>query len=137
MKAIKLFISFLFILTIVACSTNDNSKQMEAKSKSQTSTSKELTTTSTQLTTQNPSSGSFTLTEISQHSIEGDCWLLINSKVYDVSKFTPNHPGGDAIFEGCGIDATELYFTRPMGSNTPHSEKAQAGLEKFYIGDLK
>jgi cytochrome b involved in lipid metabolism len=59
--------------------------------------------------------------------------------VYDVTKFieASKHPGGEAIVEGCGKDATVLFATRPMGSGTPHSEKAYGFLTSFYIGDLK
>jgi len=77
----------------------------------------------------------FTLENISLHNTEDDCWLLIDGKVYDVSNYS-GHPGGDTVFEGCGIDATELFETRPMGSGTPHSDDARQGLIEFYIGDL-
>ncbi len=33
------------------------------------------------------------LEEIADHNVQGDCWLLIHNKVYDVSKF--KHPGKD------------------------------------------
>ena len=78
-----------------------------------------------------------TLSEIAKHDNQDDCWLLIDGKVYDVTDFVGNHPGGEAILEGCGIDSTELYETRPMGSGTPHSDSAREGLENFYIGDLE
>lgn len=79
----------------------------------------------------------FTLEEIEAHSSEGDCWLVIDGKVYDVSEFVSSHPGGRAILEGCGKDATELFRTRPMGSGTPHSDRAWELLKRYYIGELK
>ncbi|MBU1202800.1 hypothetical protein KKH39_02025 [Patescibacteria group bacterium] len=81
----------------------------------------------------------YDMAEIAQHNNADDCWLLISGKVYDVTSFIAggNHGGGDAILEGCGIDATELYETRPMGSGTPHSDKARGFLEGFYIGDFR
>jgi len=79
----------------------------------------------------------YTMEEISLHNSIEDCWLLINGKIYDVTGFDTKHPGGRAVLAGCGIDSTELYETRPMGSGTPHSDKARTGLEKFYIGDLQ
>lgn len=72
----------------------------------------------------------------SKHDKKGDCWLLISDKVYNVSEFSA-HPGGEAILQGCGKDATELFETRPMGSKKPHSEKARELREKYYIGDLE
>jgi len=79
----------------------------------------------------------YTMDEIAQHNSKDSCWLLINDKIYDVTNMINGHAGGDAILEGCGIDSTELYLTRPMGSGTPHSPQAQSYLPKFYIGDLK
>ncbi|MBR9680748.1 MAG: cytochrome b5 domain-containing protein [Candidatus Altiarchaeota archaeon] len=77
----------------------------------------------------------YTLSDVSTHSTQGDCWIVLSGKVYDVSEFT-SHPGGEAILEGCGKDATTLFETRPMGSNTSHSEGAREKAEDFLIGTL-
>lgn len=79
----------------------------------------------------------FTLEDVAAHSSEDDCWMAIGGKVYDVTKNVGVHPGGKAMLEGCGKDATALFETRPMGSGTPHSDKARQYLAKAYIGDLK
>ncbi len=76
------------------------------------------------------------LSEVAEHNLRDDCWLVIHGKVYDVTDWIPIHPGGDAILEGCGKDASTLYETRPMGSGTPHSQSARDRLEDYYIGDL-
>lgn len=80
----------------------------------------------------------YDLAEIAKHNNKDDCWLLIENKIYDVTSFiaSGNHGGGEAILEGCGINATEFYKTRPMGSGTDHSAKAYGFLENYYIGDL-
>ena len=78
----------------------------------------------------------YTLDEIAQHNSEESCWMALDGKVYDVTPMLGGHGGGDSILEGCGIDGTELYDTRPMGSGTPHSDKARSFLPKFYIGNL-
>ena len=80
---------------------------------------------------------SYMLTDVATHAVATDCWLIINGKVYNVTDFINGHPGGQAILEGCGKDATSLFETRPMGSGTPHSSKANEKLSDFYIGDLK
>lgn len=77
-----------------------------------------------------------TLTEVSNHATKADCWMAVGGKVYDLTKYVPIHPGMDSIVEGCGKDATTLFETRPMGTQTPHSENARQVLERFYIGDL-
>lgn len=80
----------------------------------------------------------FSIADVEKHNTKEDCWLAIEGKVYDVSKFAMGgkHPGGEAILQGCGKDATVLFNTRPMGSGTPHSDKARDGLVNFIIGDL-
>ena len=34
------------------------------------------------------------LEELSKHTTEKDCYLLYNGKVYDVTEFLDEHPGG-------------------------------------------
>ena len=81
----------------------------------------------------------YTLDEIGQHNSKDDCWLAIEGKVYDVTSFVKGgfHPGKEAILQGCGKDATELFNTRPMGSKTPHSDIARKLMSKFLIGELR
>lgn len=79
---------------------------------------------------------SYTLTDVSQHTIPTDCWLILEDKIYNVSNFAEKHPGGEAVYRGCGQDATTLFETRPMGSGTPHSDKARSLLPNFFIGNL-
>ncbi len=74
---------------------------------------------------------------VAAHASADDCWMVINNNVYSVADYIASHPGGKAILEGCGKDATELFETRPMGSKTPHSDKAREIMAKYYIGDLK
>jgi cytochrome b involved in lipid metabolism len=78
----------------------------------------------------------YTMDEIVLHDNPEDCWLLIDGKVYEVTYFINNHPGGDAILAGCGKDATALFGTKGE-KGEPHSSRAEASLENFYIGDLQ
>lgn len=91
-----------------------------------------------QETQQEEQSQGYTLVEVEAHATGEDCWMAVDGKVYDITEFIAGgkHGGGDAVLEGCGKDATELYNTRPMGSGTPHSEMARGFLENYYIGDL-
>ncbi len=70
--------------------------------------------------------------EIKAHSTNGDCWIIIRGKVYDVSKYMDSHPGGfDIILENAnGKDATEEY------DDADHTKRAKEMLNKYYIGDL-
>ncbi|KAG0700081.1 acyl-CoA dehydrogenase/oxidase [Suillus ampliporus] len=55
----------------------------------------------------------FTLDDIAQHNKEGDLWLVIDSKVYDLSRFADLHPGGASVLYAdsvAGKDATQVFF---------------------------
>ena len=79
------------------------------------------------------SKNSISLDEFIKHNSKDDCWVLINNKIYDVTDFIPNHPGGvmPLISHG-GYDATMIYEKlHPKGT-----------IEKFlsddkFIGELK
>jgi L-lactate dehydrogenase (cytochrome) len=34
------------------------------------------------------------VSEVSKHSTAEDCWVVVNGKVYDLTTFAPEHPGG-------------------------------------------
>ncbi len=78
----------------------------------------------------------YSLEEVSKHNKSDDCWIVINRTVYDVTGFIAAGKHGKAILQGCGIDATELYETRPMGSKTPHSPTARSLLKNYSIGEV-
>ena len=49
----------------------------------------------------------YSLSEVSKHNKDGDRWIMIQGKVFDVSKFT-QHPGGEDKLEDVGgMDATK------------------------------
>lgn len=80
----------------------------------------------------------YTLEEISKHSSREDCWMAVEGKVYDVTKYIASgmHKGKDAILMGCGKDATSIYNNRPNGSGA-HSKLAREVMSKFAIGVVK
>lgn len=41
-----------------------------------------------------PASKVYTLADLKAHSTEADCWILVHGKVYDVTAFLDEHPGG-------------------------------------------
>ncbi|KKY23884.1 putative mitochondrial cytochrome b2 [Phaeomoniella chlamydospora] len=48
--------------------------------------------------------------EVSKHSTDQDCWLVIDNEIWDLTEFAPQHPGGAAIIlKYGGRDATEPY----------------------------
>ncbi|CDY47078.1 hypothetical protein BRARA_C01385 [Brassica rapa] len=62
----------------------------------------------------------FSSDEVSQHNKRDDCWLIISGKVYDVTHFMDEHPGGDEVFlSSAGKDATFDF------EDVGHSEDAR------------
>lgn len=74
-------------------------------------------------------SAAFTPAEIAQHNGASDCWMSISGKVYNVTSFIPNHPGGNSIISLCGKDATLMF-------NAIHDQSAFAVLPSLFVGDL-
>lgn len=73
----------------------------------------------------------YSCAEVAAHNKENDLWIVKDGKVYDITKYVDEHPGGvDTLAEVAGKDATYNY------NSVGHSEDAQAILEKFLIGKL-
>ena len=52
---------------------------------------------------------------VTQHDKPGDCWVVVDGNVLDVTNFIRRHPGGPvAIITFCGKDGTEAFNSRPM-----------------------
>ncbi len=48
--------------------------------------------------------------QVSRHNTRESCWVIIHGRVYDVTEFLPEHPGGpNVILKYAGRDATEEY----------------------------
>eukprot|EP00924_Labyrinthula_sp_SR-Ha-C_P002308 maker-scaffold_16-snap-gene-0.41-mRNA-1 protein AED:0.02 eAED:0.02 QI:82/1/1/1/1/1/3/45/532 len=53
----------------------------------------------------------FSRAEVAKHNKDDDCWVIIDNKVYDVTRFAPLHPGGERLLkEYGGQDVTEDFF---------------------------
>lgn len=78
-----------------------------------------------------------TAAEIAKHNSASDCWIIISSKVYDVTNYLNIHPGGPGqIIPYCGKDATDAFDTKNRNPSQPHSQTASGLLAAYYIGDL-
>ncbi|KAI3428204.1 hypothetical protein D9Q98_006584 [Chlorella vulgaris] len=77
-----------------------------------------------------PQAKTITLAECQGHMSDKDCWLVVDGKVYDVTPFLDEHPGGfDTLVSNSGKDATEDF------DEIGHSRAAKEMLAKYYIGD--
>ncbi|KAL5043098.1 hypothetical protein BDW71DRAFT_216539 [Aspergillus fruticulosus] len=73
----------------------------------------------------------YTLEQVKAHCTQDDVWIILHNKVYDVTKYLEDHPGGSAaLVEVAGADATEAF------EEIGHSDEAREQLEPYYIGDL-
>ena len=51
-----------------------------------------------------------TWNEVKKHNKESDCWIVVDGKVFDVTKYLNKHPGGPAILKRqAGRDASLHY----------------------------
>jgi len=74
--------------------------------------------------------------DVAKHAIESDCWVIVNSNVYNVTDYIPNHPAGpQAIIPLCGADATEAFNTR--NGKGPHPAKALETLQSMLVGTMQ
>ncbi|XP_020595551.1 cytochrome B5-like protein [Phalaenopsis equestris] len=69
--------------------------------------------------------------EVSFHNKRDDCWIIIKDKVYNVTTYVEEHPGGDAILNHAGGDSTEGFF------GPQHATRVFDMVDEFYIGDLQ
>lgn len=44
-----------------------------------------------------------------QHNKEGDLWVIVDSKVFDLSKFAPLHPGGLSVLLEDEVRKCHIY----------------------------
>jgi len=75
---------------------------------------------------------SYTLAKVKENNSASNCWTIINSNVYDLTKWAALHPGGPAVIRGlCGIDGTAAFTARHRNQSDP-----EATLESYLIGTL-
>lgn len=69
--------------------------------------------------------------EVKQHTNRNSLWFVIHNKVYDVTKFLDDHPGGEEVLlEQGGKNATEIF------EDVSHSADAKELMKKYLIGEL-
>lgn len=72
----------------------------------------------------------YTWKDVQEHSTMNNCWVVVNEKVYDVTEFIKEHPGGsEAILKHAATDVTEDYEM--------HSKDAQTRWKTLQIGQLQ
>ncbi|XP_004273260.2 cytochrome b5 type B [Orcinus orca] len=73
----------------------------------------------------------YRLEEVAKRNSPKEIWLAIHGRVYDVTRFLNEHPGGEEVLlEQAGGDATESF------EDVGHSSDAREMLKQYYIGDV-
>lgn len=73
---------------------------------------------------------SYSWDEVSKHNSLQDCWVVVEGKVYNVTQWVPQHPGGNIIGLAAGREATALVHSY-------HPPSVLTIIKKYYIGDLR
>lgn len=87
----------------------------------------------------NGAGGSITLSlqEIAKHNSINDCWMILGSKVYNITQDLQIHPAGaGTILSYCGKDGAKGFTTKDVGVGRNHSQNAYALLNNYYLGDI-
>ncbi|AQK62782.1 Cytochrome b5 [Zea mays] len=88
----------------------------------------------------------YSMKEAALHNTPDDCWVVVDGKIYDVTKYLEDHPGGaDVLLEAtgaaslvhfsctyypCGKDATEEF------DDAGHSKSAKELMQDYFVGEL-
>uniref|UniRef100_A0A8C8RDH8 Cytochrome b5 n=1 Tax=Pelusios castaneus TaxID=367368 RepID=A0A8C8RDH8_9SAUR len=73
----------------------------------------------------------YRLEEIQARNHSQSTWILLHHRIYDVTKFLEEHPGGEEVLrEQAGGDATESF------EDVGHSTDARTLSDSFIIGEL-
>lgn len=81
--------------------------------------------------------GEFTMDEVRKHSSIDDAWIVISDqrtgvkKVYDITAYVDEHPGGESILNNAGGDSTEGFH------GPQHPPTVLDVVEEYCIGTLK
>ncbi|KAG1143593.1 hypothetical protein G6F37_006676 [Rhizopus arrhizus] len=77
----------------------------------------------------------FTLKEIEAHNSLKSLWVIFNGRVYDITEFVKDHPGGDdLLLQYAGQDITEVMYDKDYHE---HSEASYEILQDYMIGKIE
>jgi cytochrome b involved in lipid metabolism len=77
----------------------------------------------------------YTIEQVAEHNSDESLWIVVDGKVYDVTEFASEHPGGQkALQNHAGQDATQAF-------NSISKHGLNSGLPDFmktmHVGNLK
>ncbi|CAF4950527.1 unnamed protein product [Pieris macdunnoughi] len=73
----------------------------------------------------------FTRNEVSRRNNKSDLLIIIDNRVYDLTKFQDDHPGGHEVFlQVAGQEASEMFH------DVGHSLDAKELMVKYCLGEV-
>lgn len=79
-------------------------------------------------------SATYTRSDVAKHNTRDDCWVIYDNRVFNVTEFLADHPGGEDVVLGyAGKDVGAIMKDKDMHV---HSRSAYGMLEDFVIGKL-
>jgi len=74
----------------------------------------------------------FTYSDVAEHNVKKNIYVVVHDKVYDATSFVDEHPGGEEVLMDVGgQDATEAF------EDVGHSDEAREVLDGLLVGKLK
>lgn len=70
--------------------------------------------------------------DVAKHNSTSDLWVVYNGRVYDITSYVDEHPGGEeVVVDVAGTDATEAF------DDIGHSDDAHEILKGLLIGKVE
>ena len=143
-KLLKRGLSVLLLLAAIASTTltfivGHSGAKVTWEDRVKASDSKRLSDLPEQdqaLVDQNLSAGviKLSISEIKKHNSRDDCWSIVSGKVYNLTSFVQQHPGGiELIASICGTDGTAAFSNQHGSSTKPNN--VLAGLLLGSLGE--
>jgi delta8-fatty-acid desaturase len=73
----------------------------------------------------------FTLAQVAEHNTKDDCWIVVDERAYDITRFVSKHPGGvGPVLNMAGKDATDVF------ANYHAARVYKTMLPAFLVGEV-
>lgn len=79
----------------------------------------------------------FNRKEVAKHDTAEDLWIILQNpdtqklRVYNITAYVEEHPGGQAILNNAGSESTKGFY------GPQHPSRVYDIIEDYYIGDLE
>ena len=79
-----------------------------------------------------PPASPYSPISVAKHNNQSDCWAIINGKIYNLTSWIGQHPGGpENILSICGQDGSNAFNNQHGGQALP-----QSMLQQFYVANV-